>query len=232
MSLAVSEIFGPTLQGEGPRVGQAAAFLRLAGCNLDCVWCDTPYTWDWDRYNIHKEVKQLAVHKAWDRVRPHLPRTGKQPVLVITGGEPMLQKVALVKAFEAEVQRGNLHLQIETNGTQLPFENPRMAEYVVSPKLRNAGTTKSPLFWDALGGYAKNRAAFKFVIRDTGDLREVDDIVGRLQLNPRRVWLMPEGRTAQEVNQRLQGVTKSALFRGYNVSARLHLRLWGGERGY
>ena len=45
--LAVSEIFGPTHQGEGPSTGRLCGFVRLARCNLSCLWCDTPYTWDW-----------------------------------------------------------------------------------------------------------------------------------------------------------------------------------------
>ena len=47
--LKVSEIFA-SIQGEGPSAGAAAVFLRLAGCNLRCHWCDTKYTWDWQNY--------------------------------------------------------------------------------------------------------------------------------------------------------------------------------------
>lgn len=41
--LLVSEVFGPTVQGEGKHCGRIAAFVRLGGCNLHCRWCDTPY---------------------------------------------------------------------------------------------------------------------------------------------------------------------------------------------
>ena len=40
----VSEVFGPTLQGEGPHAGRPCHFIRLGGCNLSCSWCDTPYS--------------------------------------------------------------------------------------------------------------------------------------------------------------------------------------------
>ena len=49
--LVVAEVFGPTFQGEGPSTGQRAGFVRLGRCNLDCSWCDTPYTWDWERFD-------------------------------------------------------------------------------------------------------------------------------------------------------------------------------------
>lgn len=45
--LVVNEIFGPTIQGEGPSSGRRCGFHRLGGCNLSCRWSDTPYTWDW-----------------------------------------------------------------------------------------------------------------------------------------------------------------------------------------
>ena len=55
--LEVSEIFGLTIQGEGPSVGRRAVFLRLRRCNLACDWCDTRYTWDkndpdYDKYEV------------------------------------------------------------------------------------------------------------------------------------------------------------------------------------
>src|SRR5438046_10053865 len=50
-----------TIQGEGPRLGRNTCFIRLAGCNLACSWCDTAYTWDWKgvnghEYHVKKEV--------------------------------------------------------------------------------------------------------------------------------------------------------------------------------
>ena len=59
-SLTVSEIFGPTFQGEGPFTGRAAVFLRLGRCNLDCKWCDTPYTWDWKGKNGTFTILRLS----------------------------------------------------------------------------------------------------------------------------------------------------------------------------
>ena len=60
-TLVISEVFGPTVQGEGPTIGRRAAFVRLGRCNLDCSWCDTPYTWDWERYDPKVELHERPV---------------------------------------------------------------------------------------------------------------------------------------------------------------------------
>ena len=60
-TLVVSEVFGPTVQGEGPSLGKRAAFLRLGRCNLDCAWCDTPFTWKWDEYDPAVELRERPV---------------------------------------------------------------------------------------------------------------------------------------------------------------------------
>src|SRR5690606_10255253 len=55
--LLVSEIFR-SVQGEGRHVGVPSVFLRLARCNLSCRWCDTPYTWDFERFDFEREVRR------------------------------------------------------------------------------------------------------------------------------------------------------------------------------
>ena len=55
MLLKLSEIFY-SIQGEGVSIGRPSVFLRTALCNLKCKWCDTPYTWDWKKYDIKKEM--------------------------------------------------------------------------------------------------------------------------------------------------------------------------------
>ena len=60
MDLKLSELFS-SIQGEGPNAGAPSVFLRLAQCNLHCVWCDTKYTWDFRSYRFEDEVRTLDL---------------------------------------------------------------------------------------------------------------------------------------------------------------------------
>ena len=79
-----------SIQGEGASLGTQSVFLRLALCNLACIWCDTKYTWDWHNYDYHREAMELTQQQVEESIT-------KYPChhLVITGGEPLLQKRAL-----------------------------------------------------------------------------------------------------------------------------------------
>jgi 7-carboxy-7-deazaguanine synthase (Cx14CxxC type) len=136
VSYAVKEMF-LTLQGEGMQAGRRAVFLRLAGCNLwsgreqdrvsaRCTFCDTDFVGTDGENGGRYEAAALAA-RAWD-----LWVSGDRPLVVITGGEPMLQlDQALVAALHAQ----GFEVAVETNGTL-----PALAELnwiCVSPK---AGT--------------------------------------------------------------------------------------------
>lgn len=110
LSLKVHSIFW-TLQGEGPFTGQAAVFLRLAGCNLQCPGCDTEYTEGAEGYNLHRILSKV------ESARPSDVHGSK--LLVITGGEPFRQNIAPFIALA--VQHG-WHVQVETNGVLAPQE--------------------------------------------------------------------------------------------------------------
>lgn len=225
--LVVSEVFGPTFQGEGPSAGRRAGFVRLGRCNLDCRWCDTPYTWDWQRYDPAAELRREPVADIVERLAAMAPE-----IVVVTGGEPLLQARRLVPLLEACRDRG-WPVEVETNGTRAP--DPALVSLVarwnVSPKLANSGVAAGVRIRpDALAALlATGRAVFKFVVTGEGDLDEVAALVADHHLEP--VWLMPEGTDAATVLDRLRRLADPALARGWNVTPRLHVLLWGDERG-
>ena len=143
MSYAVKEIF-LTLQGEGMQAGRRAVFLRFAGCNLwtgreqdraaaACTFCDTDFVgMDGENGGRFADAEQLAakVDEIWGE--------GDRRLVVITGGEPMLQlDEALVDALH---ERG-FEVAVETNGT-LPATGG--VDWIcVSPKAGNALVQRS-----------------------------------------------------------------------------------------
>lgn len=115
--LDVQEIF-PTLQGEGPYVGQPATFIRFGGCNLACEFCDTEF----ESYKKISLKKILTQAKKLDK-----------KLIVITGGEPMRQPIE--RLCDELVKLGFL-VQIETNGTIFRQLNAKV-KIICSPKVTN-----------------------------------------------------------------------------------------------
>lgn len=228
-ALVVSEVFGPTFQGEGPTLGRRAAFVRLGRCNLDCAWCDTPFSWDWDRYDPAVELSRRTV----DDVVAEVGDMGVDRV-VITGGEPLLQQRRLVPFLDACADRG-WAVEIETNGTLAPSRElaDRVEHFTVSPKLANSGVDpRKAVVPDALRAFvATGKAAFKFVVAAVPDLDEVATLVETNGIDPATVYVMPEGTTAEAVLGGLRRLAEPTCARGWHLTARLHVLLWGDERG-
>ena len=225
MTLWISEIFGPTIQGEGLGAGKPAVFLRLAGCNLSCTWCDTRYSWDWKRFDPSVEAKRLAVGEVFDELYD-LAAMGE--LIVITGGEPLLQAEALRRLIIG-LNRADHAVEIETNGTRPPLGPPVAGvRYNVSPKLDNADTPNRDVHPDWRG---RPDVRLKFVVSGQGDAVEIGNLVRDLAIPPSRVAVMPEGQTVERLEQTAPIALQVALDLGARYSDRLHIRLWGGERG-
>ena len=225
-ALVVSEVFGPTLQGEGPSAGQAAGFVRLGRCNLACQWCDTPYTWDWESHDPAAELTTMAV----DDVLARLDAMGVD-LVVVTGGEPLLQQRHLPPLLQGTRARG-WRVEIETAGTLAPTLAEGLVDrFNVSPKLANSGMAAERRYRpDVLRAFqAGGRAVFKFVVAEPADLDEVDAMVAECGLEP--VWVMPEGTDAGTVLARMQELAPHVVARGWNLTPRLHILLWGDRRG-
>ncbi len=226
--LIISEVFGPTFQGEGPSVGRRAAFVRLGLCNLDCSWCDAAYTWDWKRFDRDKELTRTspeAIIMALTAMDPSL--------VVITGGEPLVQRVALLSFIAQLVE--HVDVEIETNGTLPPtgLDHHRIA-FNVSPKLAHSGVDQAKAFklpvLEALE--ATGRARFKFVCQTVDDLHEVARMVGMASIDHRHVWIMAEGTTVNTVRSRERELADPVLEMGWNMTPRFHIDLWGDTRGH
>lgn len=252
-TLLVNEIYDhPTVQGEGPHIGTPCVFIRLGECNQHCVWCDTAQTWRFDTrfphvsnkvYDRKAEIHPMTVEEImakllrvtgagqWTKPNPNH--------IVISGGEPLLQQ-RMLYALVDELYRWGFFIEMETAGTILPSAVDFAHHFNVSPKLSNSG---NPLelrykpevldgfvkmqtdFWDA----AQPHVAFKFVAADARDLTEIDELVTTHKM--RNVFVMPEGITPEALKAHTQAVLAHCIQRGYRLTPRLHIDLFGNTRG-
>ena len=227
LRLRVSEIFA-SIQGEGPSAGEPSVFLRLAVCNLRCVWCDTRYSWDWSRYDYSREVVEMTVFEVGRRLRQ-----ARRERLIVTGGEPMLQQEGLGALFER--LDPSWFVEVETNGT-LPVSAQlleRVGQWNVSPKLENSGEPRSRrIHPDVLAALRDTRKAWlKCVIEGPAEVGEVEALAEELGWPPSRVLLMPQSANREELRRRAPGIEDVARRCGFGVSPRLHLEMFDGRRG-
>jgi len=156
--------------------------------------------------------------------------------LVLTGGEPLLQQESALRMLDALLElRASVFCEVETNGTIVPGDglDARVGQYNVSPKLANSGVGAGlRLRPETLRWFAGSpKAWFKFVVTQAEDVAEVEALAGRWGLPARRIALMPEGRTAEQLDRRAGWVAEVCRERGWRFSDRLHVRLWGDRRG-
>lgn len=222
----LSEIF-ESLQGEGKNAGQPAVFLRLALCNLRCSWCDTKYTWDFDRFRYEDEVHRTSAEDVASRLLAASARR-----LVVTGGEPLLQQRELVELLP---RLRDFVIEVETNGTQTPLAEllDRVDQWNVSPKLANSGETRARAFQSEALVVLRDtgRAYLKLVVGTEADITEAESWIDELEWPRERVLLMPEASNRRELETRSPLVAAGALRSRVGFSTRLHVQLWDGRRG-
>ncbi|MEO8539433.1 MAG: 7-carboxy-7-deazaguanine synthase QueE, partial [bacterium] len=193
-----------------------------------CSWCDTAYTWDWDRFDKADQIVEMSRAEIVSAVKALPPRN-----VVITGGEPMIQQRAL-DAVVSELRPEGYRFEVETNGTIAPRElSGPIDQWNVSPKLKHAGNEGLNRLPEAsLRDFAgRENAFFKFVVQQPEDGAEVEALREQFAIPAARIVLMPEGTTAAELNSRSPWLAEVCTQRGYRFSSRLHILIWGDKRG-
>ena len=227
--MRIAEIFY-SLQGEGRLLGLPSVFIRTSGCNLRCVWCDTPYT-SWQ-----PEGRAYSVEKILREVQKYPARH-----VVITGGEPLLAPD--LERLATALKTAGKHITIETAATifcKLPCDLVSM-----SPKLAHSTPWKRAaekiaqrhesqrlnfsVMQNYIDGYDYQ---FKFVVAGPSDMDEIEAVIARLQRVDRsRVLLMPEGITRRALAAKAGWLAEICKQRGFGFTPRLHIELFGNRRG-
>ena len=230
--MLISEIFH-SLQGEGELAGVPSGFVRTAGCNLRCTWCDTPYA-SWS-----PEGKQMSVAEIVAEVSRHPSRH-----VVLTGGEPML--ATELPALATALRAAGKHITIETAATITPDAiacdlaslSPKLSSSTPPPKQfgaawseRHEATRWQPAVVAAwLAAYDFQ---LKFVVANEADIAEVEALLAQLPVPPphHKVLLMPEGTSRETLAARTPWLTALCRDRGYRFAPRLHIDWFGNKRG-
>jgi len=208
--MKVVEIF-KSLQGEGLHIGAPTVFVRFAGCNLRCEWCDTKYAWEGGEEKSSNEI--------FAEVLAHNTRH-----VCITGGEPLAQKgpVSLINRFLANKNQ----VTIETNGTfsleELPCD-PRLTVSmdVKCPSSKMDGKTKVENI-EILGPTDQ----LKFIIADQMDYNYAKNILRENKVSC-EIIMTPVGGT--DLKWLAEAVIRDNL--DARVMPQLHKLIWGDERG-
>jgi 7-carboxy-7-deazaguanine synthase len=226
--LKVAEIFY-SVQGEGMLVGVPSVFLRLSGCNLRCTWCDTPYA-SWN-----PEGDDLGLDAVLGDVRGY----GSTHV-VVTGGEPMISP--MISVLTGKLKEIGLHITIETAGTV--YQSVACDLMSISPKLANSTPHQREggkwaaqherlryqpeVLMELMGAHEYQ---LKFVVSAEDDLKEIETIVQETGADRSRVMLMAEGTSAETLHERANWIVEVCKRERFRYSPRLHIDLWGDQRG-
>ncbi|MBI2154191.1 MAG: 7-carboxy-7-deazaguanine synthase QueE [Candidatus Rokubacteria bacterium] len=213
----IAEVFF-SIQGEGATAGTPAVFVRLQGCSVGCVWCDTKYSWD------PGGGREVALEDLVEEAAAFPCRR-----CVITGGEPLESPLfsPLVHALRA---RG-FTLEVETSGTLPPPAVP-VDQWNVSAKLAGSGVPEAKrINPEAIRRFLRLGAWWKFVVVDAADVAEVLRLAERFAIPREKILLMPEGVRREETLERSPWVAEECQRYGFRFSPRLHILLWGARRG-
>lgn len=232
-TIRISEIFGPTIQGEGALIGQPTVFVRTGGCDYRCNWCDTLYAVD---STYRADWTPMSPAAIMDKVKK---LSNNQPLTItLSGGNPATQDcAALIKLGKAEGYR----FAMETQGSVAQDWFADLDILTLSPKPPSSGMDTD---WQKLqdcitAAGAQPRIALKIVIADDADYAYAKDAHTRFPALP--LYLQPCNTEANadsvdmaELSAAMRAlVTRIANDNWYApiILPQLHVYLWGNERG-
>jgi 7-carboxy-7-deazaguanine synthase len=229
--MLISEIFY-SVQGEGSLAGVPTVFVRTSGCNLRCVWCDTPYA-SWNPTGTEMSPEEIL-----NAVTSH-PATH----VVLTGGEPMIAKG--IHDLAARLHDLGKHITIETAGTIAP--NGIACDLAsLSPKLAHSTPSAEKAgAWSAR--HERDRwqpeiirswldhcdYQLKFVVRTHQDVAEIIDLLEKnnFRVPAHKILLMPEGTDSNTLHTAAAQVAEWCKQYGFRYTPRLHIDLYGNTMG-
>ncbi len=213
----VVEIFS-SINGEGPRAGQLAIFVRMQGCNLDCRYCDTAWANEEDcrfHWTSSEEILELIHSMEIKNV-------------TITGGEPLLQE-NIRELFEILAEESDLHVEIETNGS---VDLGQFCDIVNRPSFTMDYKLPGSGMEDAMRtenfAYLDRRDTVKFVVSNHEDLFRAKEVIDTFSLTERcGVYLSP---VYDEIElEDIVNFMKGNCMNGVTMQLQMHKIIWDAQ---
>ncbi|MCJ7841505.1 7-carboxy-7-deazaguanine synthase QueE [Lederbergia sp. NSJ-179] len=239
MKIPVLEIFGPTIQGEGMVIGQKTMFVRTAGCDYACSWCDSAFTWDGSEKG---NIQMMEPEEIWHALKEQGGNTFSH--VTISGGNP-----ALLRQIDELVDLLHVHqikIALETQGSRWQSWFTKIDELTLSPKPPSSGMQTNFTVLDqiieSLQNEQKGDFSLKIVIFDEQDLHYAIDLHQRysdvnlfLQVGNDDLANLDDRHLLSHLLERYEWligkVMKSEELKDVHVLPQLHTYLWGNKRG-
>ncbi|WP_409293994.1 7-carboxy-7-deazaguanine synthase QueE [Peribacillus sp. SCS-26] len=238
--IPVMEIFGPTIQGEGMVIGQKTMFVRTAGCDYSCAWCDSAFTWDGSGKHL---IRQMEAEEIWDEL---LKLGGDGFSLVtISGGNPALLKNlgSLIDIFK----ENSVRTALETQGSRWQDWFLDINELTISPKPPSSGMTTDfgalDLIIERVGGRSpSHNCSLKVVIFDDRDYEYAKYVHQRypgvpfyLQVGNGDIVTTDNDQLVSGLLRQYENLIDKVMldreFKDVRVLPQLHTYIWGNKRG-
>ncbi len=211
MDLRITEIF-LSIQGESSHAGRPCAFVRLTGCPMRCVWCDSEYTFTG------------GERKTFDEIFEQLENFGCN-LVEVTGGDPLAQKN--VYPFITELIDQDYEVLIETGGFFSTEMVDARAKIILDVKCPASGESERN-HWANLERLGKNKDEVKFVIADLNDWEFAKDIIAKYDLENRaKEILISPIFGVENLAEISESVSRSGL--KVRLILQLHKYIWGKD---
>jgi 7-carboxy-7-deazaguanine synthase len=238
--IPVMEIFGPTIQGEGMVIGQKTMFVRTAGCDYSCSWCDSSFTWDGTGKD---DIKMMQAEEIWEELR-NLGGAGFSHV-TISGGNPALLK-NLASLIDL-LKENTIKVCLETQGSKWQDWFLDIDELTISPKPPSSKMETDFSILDSIVKHlevndSSKHVSLKVVIFDDHDYEYAKGVYLRYPTIPFFLSVGNDDITTLDnqdlINRLLKKydwlITKvmdDQQFTNVKVLPQLHTYLWGNKRG-
>jgi 7-carboxy-7-deazaguanine synthase len=234
--IPVLEIFGPTVQGEGMTIGQKTMFIRTAGCDYSCSWCDSSFTWDGSE---KQNIQWMTAEEVWNALYELGGDTFSH--ITISGGNPaLLPSLGPVVDYLKEKK---MTLALETQGSKWQPWLLSIDEVTLSPKPPSSGmNTDFDILSEIINRLENHpKTCLKVVIFDEKDLEYAEMVHQKyphmpFYLQVGNSWLNADDGTLltyllNRYEWLIDKAMASKVFKNVKVLPQLHAFVWGNKRG-